>query len=60
MTVGTLESQSRATVPVIDGLLAATAIVHGLVLVTRNARDVAPTGALVFNPWDVATGNSEL
>jgi predicted nucleic acid-binding protein len=49
---GALESQSRAKVPVVDGLLAATAIEHGLVLITRNARDVAPTGASVFNPWE--------
>jgi len=38
-------------VPVIDALLAATAIHHNLALVTRNASDVAGTGALVFNPW---------
>ena len=36
--------------PTIDGLLAATAIVHDLVLVTRNTRDVASTGARVFDP----------
>ena len=39
-------------VPVIDGLLAATALHHNLTLVTRNASDVAATGALVMNPWD--------
>jgi toxin FitB len=38
--------------PVIDGLLAATAVVRGLTLVTRNTRDVARTGAMVINPWD--------
>ena len=37
--------------PVIDGLLAATALVHGLTLVTRNLRDVAGTGAAVVDPW---------
>jgi toxin FitB len=37
--------------PVIDTLLAATAIEHGLVLVTRNTRDVAATGAGLFDPW---------
>ena len=41
----------RAALPVIDGLLAATALHHNLTLVTRNSRDVAPTGAAVFNPW---------
>ena len=35
----------------IDGLLAATAIVHGLTLVTRNVRDVARTGVAVHNPF---------
>jgi predicted nucleic acid-binding protein len=38
-------------VSVIDGLLAATAIQHGLTLVTRDTRDVAATGVAVFNPW---------
>jgi len=38
-------------VPVIDGLLAATALQHNLTLVTRNAADVARTGALVLNPF---------
>lgn len=36
---------------VVDTLLAATALVHGLALVTRNARDVAGTGVTVVNPW---------
>lgn len=38
--------------PVIDTLLAATAIEHDLYLVTRNLRDVRLSGAEVFNPWD--------
>lgn len=38
-------------VPVIDGLLAATAFVNGLTLVTRNDRDVAGLGATVLNPF---------
>ena len=41
-------------VPVIDGLLAATALVNGLTLVTRNDRDVAGLGATVFNPFENA------
>lgn len=40
------------TRPVIDTLLAATAIVHDLTLVTRNTRDVADTGARLLNPWE--------
>lgn len=37
--------------PVIDGLLAATAITNGLTLVTRNDRDIAGLGAAVLNPF---------
>jgi len=36
---------------VIDTLLAATAIEHGLYLATRNVVHVANSGAAVFNPW---------
>ena len=42
-------------VPVIDGLLAATAKVHGLVLVTRNGRDVEGLGAETLNPFEPPT-----
>lgn len=38
--------------PVRDGLIAATALVHGMVVVTRNVDDFKRTGALIFNPWD--------
>lgn len=38
--------------PIIDGLMAATANVHRLTLVTRNIVDVAPTGVAVINPFD--------
>ena len=38
-------------VPVIDGLLAATALTHNLTLVTRNDRDVVGLGATVLNPF---------
>lgn len=37
--------------PVIDTLLAATAIVHGLTFVTRNISDVEGTHVKVFDPW---------
>lgn len=37
-------------IPTVDGLLAATALVHDLVLVTRNVRDVSNTGARVLDP----------
>lgn len=38
-------------VPAIDGLLAATALAHDLVLVTRNVRDVERTGAQLLDPF---------
>ncbi len=38
-------------VPVVDGLLAATAKVHGWTLVTRNIGDVANPGARLLNPF---------
>lgn len=37
--------------PVIDGLLAATAKVHGMTLVTRNIRDVAGLDVALVTPW---------
>ena len=39
------------SLPTVDGLLAATAIVHALTLVTRNVSDVARTGVRVFDPF---------
>jgi predicted nucleic acid-binding protein len=39
-------------IPVIDGLLAATARVHDLVLATRNVKDVVRTGARLVNPFE--------
>ena len=39
------------TLPVMDSLIAATAIAHGLVVVTRNEKDIERCRARVFNPW---------
>jgi predicted nucleic acid-binding protein len=41
-------------VPVIDGLLAATALTNGLTLVTRNDRDIDGLGVSVLNPFKAA------
>ncbi len=38
--------------PDADGLMAATATVHGLTMVTRNTKDFLRSEALVFNPWE--------
>jgi len=35
-----------------DALIAATALVHGMTVVTRNLADFEPTGVGVLNPWD--------
>ena len=47
---GTAEQQGRP-LPVLDGLLAATALVAGCTLVTRNIPHVEATGVLLFDPW---------
>lgn len=38
-------------IPVIDALIAATAKVHGWIVVTRNAKDIERGGAQVHNPF---------
>jgi len=38
--------------PVIDSLLAATAINHQLTLVTRNESDFSGINILLYNPWN--------
>ena len=40
--------------PDMDALVAATALAHGLTLVTRTLRDMERTGAALLNPWDLA------
>ncbi|MCV5243526.1 type II toxin-antitoxin system VapC family toxin [Escherichia coli] len=34
-----------------DALIAATALVHGMTVVTRNVADFEPTGVQIINPW---------
>lgn len=35
-----------------DALIAATALVHGMAVVTRNVADFEPTGVTILNPWE--------
>jgi toxin FitB len=44
-------SARKSALPVIDGLLAATALHHNLTLATRNTKDIAATGVSTINPW---------
>jgi predicted nucleic acid-binding protein len=43
--------KSGVVIPPTDGLLAATALRHGLHVMTRNTRHFEATGALLVNPW---------
>ena len=41
-----------------DAMIAATALVHGLTVVTRNRADFAPTGVTILDPWEYAAAGS--
>jgi predicted nucleic acid-binding protein len=49
---GRLCVEADRALPAIDSLLAATALLHDLVLVTRNLADFELPGVRVVNPWD--------
>jgi len=52
---GRLQAQMESEgcpIPAIDALIAATCIVHNLILVTRNIKDFDRTGLKLINPWD--------
>jgi predicted nucleic acid-binding protein len=54
------EAEKRGEpLPVIDSLIAATALHHDLTVVTRNVTDMRRCGAKVLNPWDGALADSE-
>ncbi len=44
--------QQGLTLAVVDGLIAATALHHDLILVTRNVKDFAGLGIDISNPWE--------
>lgn len=46
------ELSAQRSRPVVDTLLAATALVHELTLVTRNVSDVRDLGVKLLDPWD--------
>lgn len=48
---GRLVAAAGRPLPAIDSLLAATALEHDLVLVTRNVKDFAGLPVQIFNPW---------
>jgi hypothetical protein len=41
----------KGPLPLFDTLIAATALVHRLTIVTRNTKDLGRTGAVVLDPW---------
>jgi predicted nucleic acid-binding protein len=43
--------QAGEKLPVMDSLIAATAAAHGLIVVTRNVRNIERCRVRVFNPW---------
>jgi predicted nucleic acid-binding protein len=45
------EAERSGKLPVMDGLIAATAVVHVLAVVTRNEKDMERCGVRVCNPW---------
>lgn len=48
---GSLPQSGTRTGPERDALIAATATVHGLTLVTRNVKDFGSLDVAVVNPW---------
>lgn len=49
---GERRGSSKQTLPVVDGFIAATAHVHGLIVATRNVADFRRFGVPVVNPWE--------
>jgi len=52
---GDLSARSQAAgrrLPVVDAMLAATALQHAALLATRNVKDFRETGVTLINPWE--------
>lgn len=47
-----ISEKNGTKLPVMDSLIAATAIANNLTVVTRNVNDIERCQAIVFNPWD--------
>jgi toxin FitB len=52
MTWGKALAEVGRPLPAVDSLIAATALHHGLTMVTRNGRDMELPLLAVFNPWE--------
>lgn len=58
LPIDTLVAQKSASLlvpdpkPTRDALIAATALIHGLTVVTRNVKDFSSTGVKLYNPWN--------
>jgi predicted nucleic acid-binding protein len=57
---GRIRRETGHPPPVLDTLLAATALEADLYLVTRNTKDVIRSGAAIFNPWEDDAANFAL
>jgi predicted nucleic acid-binding protein len=53
---GRLLAEIGRPLPAIDSLLAATALEHNLVLMTRNLKDLADLPVAIANPWNLTDG----
>ncbi len=54
---GELTARAQAAgkvIPAVDGLVAATALRHGLRVMTRNTKQFEATGALILDPWQMS------
>lgn len=55
---GRLVAEAGRPLPAIDSLLAATALEHNLILITRNTKDFTNLGVSLVNPWNTELPNA--